>query len=209
MINAKKKDALNFVTLLEGDWDCVIWDPPYLTKAESKSYQKPNVRNHNQLNRKPETIYCEPGYLLKVKGEILTKMHQKYVWFDFFKNPRSTKDFLIWNKQPAKTRMGNNVLNNVEFINYEFKNYSLSNHINKCISIPKTENKISKAVAFSKPIALYLALLKWVLPNKVLDPFAGSYNSAKACELLGINIDICDKYFDPPNSFKSNLYKIL
>ena len=212
MINAKKMDALEFVNSLDGGWDCIVWDYPYMDLKSAQIYNDPRQkkynRNKNIENHQIYKSYIPESYLLKLKGEILSKV-DKCIFLTFFHQPKDFKDFIIWYKEPSRSRTGQNILLNAEFISWEIYNgYTISSntkdkHIFKVLAIPK---KGGSGVTFSKPVQLYIELFEWINPSYVLDPFAGSYNSAKACKELGIKIDTCDKYLDPPSILRKDLY---
>jgi len=156
LINAVKKDALEFIGDLEGGWDCIIWDYPYMDVQTAKGYQKFDSRNHNVEQRTPEKTNIKKSYLLKLEGEILSKAANKNIWLHFYHQPKHLTDFIIWNKEPSKTRTGKNILLNVEFVTWFCNGYKLSSkgtgkHISKCLSIPKIENQFKLSIAFKKP----------------------------------------------------------
>ena len=195
----KKSDALEFVNELEGGWDCILWDPPYLD--HKRDNHKDYWKNRNKIKGRsawntPEKKFTsiEPEYLDDLLLRIRNKIDNPYVFIEFSNKVKSDL-FLIWNKTPHRLRIGNNILNNCEFINigfereFKLKQGSEYKHIHKILNIRKNVDG---------SIKLYKEILSWIKPTHVLDPFAGSYNSAKACKELGIKIDSCDKYLDPP-----------
>jgi len=208
------QDALEFVKGLEGGWDCIIWDYPYMDIKTANAYQKFDKRNHNVEERTPNKTTIKKSYILQLEGKILEKANNENIWLHFYHQPKHLANFIIWNKEPARTRTGKNILLNVEFITFFSNGYKLSSkggdkHIYKCLSIPKLENRFKPSIAFKKPVLLFKELLLWIDPKHVLDPFAGSYNSAKACKELGIKIDTCDKYLEPPKILKKDLFNYL
>jgi len=67
----------------------------------------------------------------------------------------------------------------------------------------------NKNLALSKPIGLYKKIFRFCKSNYVLDPFGGSFNSARGCYALNIAIDSVDKYLDPPNLKKHDISQYL
>jgi hypothetical protein len=207
MINLKKMDALKFVQSLPGGWDTIIFDPPYYD--ESMKINKRQIRNIFEYKLDHKRTFLDDKYLLILINEIVKKINENNcVVIKWYNRPIFDADYVInWYKGTSNL-MGGFVKKNTEYANIYFIG---KKRIDKNILLLETESfpvKITfndNRIPFEKPIKLTKKILQWCKAKYVLDPFAGSFNSAKACNRLNIKIDACDKYLDPPNLIKSNL----
>lgn len=203
-------DALEFVQSLEGGWDCIIYDPPYLNddRSHRKDYwtSRTNKIAWNIPTREVTSI--NEDYLIKFNELINNKITTPFIFIEFSNLIKDSDALFIWDKTPHRLRIGNNILNNAEFINVYFKNdYHLKQgnpykHLEKILHY---YNGLTNKTKYTKPIKLLKDLLLWSQCNYILDPFAGSYNSVKAANQLNIKIDACDKYQKIPKNLDSTL----
>jgi hypothetical protein len=193
----KKMDALEFVQSLEGGWDTIIWDPPYFEEKNNGSANKfvPSERKNINIES-----------LEEIK-KLIDQKSNNYNFVEFYFKPKNCDKLIIWIKDITCGMIsGDKIQRNLEYININLKdNFKANKPIMSGIYLGNylAINNIKSPL--EKPIKLYEKLFKYLNPSKVLDCFAGSYNSAKACNRLNIKIDACDKYLEVPYMKKSNL----
>jgi DNA modification methylase len=209
----QKADALEFVQSLDGGWDCIIFDPPYIdsTTAGHKDF-KEAYKRHGEIWTNPERFHLDWDYIWQLKDLILSKT-DSYIFFHVDKIIYNFWDYwFVWYKgkgyQPAfPTYIGNNC--SFIGINIVNKKPFRGNKLMKVESYKSPtmgSNQFSqKTRAMSLPFLLIKKMLEFAQAEYVLDPFAGSYVTAKVCNRLGIKYDTCDKYLDPPTFQKTNL----
>jgi len=200
----KKMDALEFVESQFGKWDCIIFDPPYLESIPNKKNTKDNS-NYDFMVSKEDRTKIDQDYLDRLLTSIEIKSDYNFCLLKFYYKPLFDANLTInWYKYEMGALAGNKIQKNTEYINFYYYNYKPD--YKKAEMLPETIAmrrkygiNANKEKPYEKPIKLYEKLFKYLNPTKVLDPFAGSYNSAKVCNNLGIEIDSCDKYLDPPD----------
>ncbi len=216
LINMAKADAMAFVEDLQGGWDAVVWDPPYMDK---KTVGKTKKTVDNSLYDFwvdiPERTIEDPVYNKKVLELIHERTSSFAILKFYFERMKSPDPNLIigWYKGGAGYAggySGAKVKKNTEYVNIYYNNFapSLKHTIEETIYIPRLVGfgKTYKWKRFEKPVKLYKDIFTYLDCKYVLDPFAGTYNSVEACKTLGIRIDACDKYEKPPEAFNLENY---
>ena len=202
----KKMDALEFVSSLEGGWDTIIWDPPYF--HDEKQFVTKGWENAKEIEYR---LIIDPLYLNQVRTIINQKMDSGF-WILFYNNaiPNNTFDYeVFWYKGEEYGGMGGYIKKNMEYVYINsFNKKPNPNHPLKKIEYHDIGNPGSKKVkALEKPISLLKRILLFCNSSYVLDPFAGSYSTAKACDYLQIKYDSCDKITKPKKLLKNFMEK--
>jgi len=206
---AVQEDALEFVRRLEGGWDCIIFDPPYLPEDNiysnkvdiygSNTKKKANYRWKNAFN----IIYrltISKQYLEELEREIVKKRAPRGFWIRF-----SNKRWDAGYKGRSYGGLGGYILRNTEYIMID--SWGGAKPDLKIGMFETEEHDPPKGeIALAKPVSLITKLLRFCRATKVLDPFAGSYSTYKACLRLDVEIDTCDLYVPPPIISSNELF---
>lgn len=214
---AVQEDALEFVRRLEGGWDCIIFDPPYLSESNIYSYkgeihrQNENIIKKESLSRWKSALdmtyrlTISKRYLDDLEKEIIKKRAPKGFWIRF-SNKRWEAEYNInWYKGRSYGGLGGYILRNTEYIMIDA--WSGAKPDLKIGMFETEEHEVPKGeIALAKPVSLITKLLRFCRATKVLDPFAGSYSTYKACLRLNIEVDTCDLYVPPPIISSNELF---
>ena len=111
MFNLQKRDALEFVKSLEGGWDCVIYDPPYLNDELNNTYdvKKEYMKGANMEWKRTEDMFhrleIDQKYLQLLRAYILSKI-DNCLFVEFNKNLRPEDYYFLWYKGRQYGSMG-------------------------------------------------------------------------------------------------------
>lgn len=209
----KQMDALEFVNSLEGGWDTIFWDPPYITEGSKKNYRKEKVTKRNKwLMEKIHRFSPEASGVTNNYSDIKELIKEKMVKDSaiIIEKNKVVKDY--WDKhiilcENKKFPFPQKININHSYIGFNFVGEKLQEipkgllYYVEVWDAPNYGNNQfrTKAPAMSISPKFIEKLLVWSNASYVLDPFGGSFVTAKVCKKLGIRIDSCDKYLKPPD----------
>ena len=166
-------------------YDLAIVDPPYGLERFKKGgshVNKYGTENQEWNNTKPTNEYFT---------ELFRVSKFQIIWgANNFELPPS-EYFIIWQK-------GNAIDFSFAMVEQAWTNIKKPAKLYKYLHAQNTDERIHPT---QKPVNLY----RWLLQNyakpefKILDTHGGSMTIAKACDMEGFNIDICEideKYFN-------------
>ena len=216
-INFYHIDNIEFMKTKPDDYyDLAIVDPPYGIGASADSRVGGSYTvNMGGVKRKvaakaytqKEWDFEKPP--IEYWQELKRVSKNQIVWGGnyFIENLIESSCWVVWNKRNGKNNNADCELawtsfkTAVRMFSWKWNGMLQQNMKNKDVRIHPTQ----------KPIALYRWLLKnYANPNdKILDTHGGSMTIAKACDMEGFDLDICEidkEYFD--NGVKAfNQYK--
>ena len=185
-------DNIEFMkTKPDNFYDLAIVDPPYNVINDSKATgfkndTFKNIRNAKNWDIKPPKKYWE---------ELFRVSRNQIIWgFQYFIDElKPTKSIIIWDKMN-----GANFMNDAELAWYNGKG---NNTIFKHAYIGRYHPEPIKIHPTQKPTMLYRWLLNKYAESgmKILDTHGGSMTIAKACDMEGFDLDICEidkEYFN-------------
>ena len=168
-------------------YDLAIVDPPYGINAEGGYGQSNNKNRHNKTKTWDKQV---PN---KLYFDELKRVSKNQIIFGanyFIEELGSTRCFICWDKQ----QQGKN------FADCEFA-WTSFDRVAKLITVRYLEpyecniyNTIKRIHPTQKPITLYRKVLVEFAKqgDKILDTHGGSMTIAKACEIEGFDLDICE-----------------
>jgi 16S rRNA G966 N2-methylase RsmD len=204
----KKMDALEFVSSLEGGWDTIIFDPPYMNDRNALNQfdwekdlniERKNPQIWNNAKNIKQRLLINQDYLDELKNEIISKI-TNCLWVDFNKTWIESNYNFIWYKSKSYGTVGMGYIKqNCSFVSIKSFGDKKPERYKASLSMIE-EHKYNRNTmkALEIPFSLIEKILLFCKSNKVLDCFAGQFVTAKVCKKLNIEIDSCDKYINPP-----------
>ncbi len=195
-INFYNVDNIEFMkTKSDNYYDLAIVDPPYGSDSDATKTFTSNSKNratkrtvYEQFENTPPTV----EYFDELKR---VSKHQIIWGVNFYKNYDLTGGRLCWDKKGTA------------FGRAELAYLSMTKSVNICEIVwngmiqHDMKNKETRIHPTQKPVLLY----RWVLDKyaekgmKILDTHGGSMTIAKACDMEGFDLDICEideQYFN-------------
>lgn len=208
---AKQMDAQDFLKDVPDGYDTIVFDPPYMDEKKFDTYP---FGRWNGAKKDRHRYIIDQKELAEIKTLLLKKLLRRSCAIIECKNDRDIKYFekilptnatqkysINWYKGFAYGGLGGFIRRNTEYIDI----YLIGRKPDINYSLKETEEYPPPNKALAKPYPLIKNIFQFVQAKYVVDPFAGSFVTAKVCRNMRISYATCDKYEKVPKFNKINL----